>query len=55
MDVVRTFVECRRLLSEQRYFGAGGRLHKTIVHNANERAKGKPTERYSWYDFHATT
>lgn len=53
MSVVRTFVEYRRLLLEQRYFGAGGKLRKTMVHKAYEYVKGRPTEKHGWYDFHA--
>ena len=53
MSVAVTFIKYRRLLMEQHYFGAGRMLHKSIVHKTYEKAKGEPTEKYGWYDFHA--
>jgi FkbM family methyltransferase len=40
----------RRLLAEQRWFGAEGRLYKTLLHRLYESVKGEPA---GWYDFHA--
>jgi len=40
----------RRLLWEQRYFGADGALYRTRLHRLYERLKG---EQAGWYDFHA--
>jgi FkbM family methyltransferase len=53
MSIGETFVRYRGLLLEQRYFGAGGKLHKTSVHKTYEQVKGVPTGAYGWYDFHA--
>lgn len=50
MGVEETFTKYRRLLLEQRYFGADGKLYKTIFHRLYEGLKGAPA---GWYDFHA--
>lgn len=50
MGIEKTVLAYRRLLLEQRYFGADGRLFKTIFHRLYERLKGEPA---GWYDFHA--
>ncbi len=53
MSIQQTFLWYRRLLLEQHMFGAGGKLHKTILHKACEKLKGEPAGAYGWYDFHA--
>jgi FkbM family methyltransferase len=53
MSTAETFIRYRLLMFEQHYFGAGGKLHKTIAHKAYEKVRGEPTEKYGWYDFHA--
>ena len=45
-----TFRKYRRLLIEQKYFGADGPLYRTVLHRIYERLKGEPA---GWYDFHA--
>lgn len=50
MSVEETFIRYRRLLAEQKYFGADGKLYRTILHKMYEVLKG---ERIGWYDFHA--
>jgi hypothetical protein len=50
MSLEETFVRYRRLLAEQKYFGATGKMYKSIFHRVYEVFKG---ERVGWYDFHA--
>ena len=50
MTVEETLRRYRRLLREQKFFGAGGRLYGSIVQKAYERLTGEPA---GWYDFHA--
>lgn len=50
MSAEDTFVKYRRLLNEQRYFGAEGKLYRTIFQKIYERIKREPV---GWYDFHA--
>jgi hypothetical protein len=50
MNIEDTFVKYRRLLKEQKYFGADGKMYNTIFHNAYEVLKREPA---GWYDFHA--
>jgi len=50
MSVEETFIKYRRLLTEQKYFGADGKLYKTIFHRMYEFLKNEPV---GWYDFHA--
>jgi FkbM family methyltransferase len=50
MDLEKAFLKFRRLLLEQRYFGANGKLYKTIFHKLYESFKRAPA---GWYDFHA--
>jgi FkbM family methyltransferase len=50
MRIEETFLRYRRLLLEQRYFGADGRLYRTAFHRLYDRLKGAPA---GWYDFHA--
>jgi FkbM family methyltransferase len=45
-----TFRKYRRLLIEQKYFGAAGPLYRTVLQRIYERLKGEPA---GWYDFHA--
>jgi len=50
IHIEETFLRYRRLLLEQRYFGADGKLYKTAFHRLYEKLKGAPA---GWYDFHA--
>ena len=50
LSVEQTFLKFRRILREQRYFGANGLLYRTIVHRVYERLKREPV---GWYEFHA--
>ena len=50
MAVEETFIRYRRLLTEQKYFGADGKLYKTLFHRIYEALKREPA---GWYDFHA--
>ena len=50
MSVEETVVKYRRLLWEQKYFGAAGKLYKTPVHKLYNLFKG---EKAGWYDIHA--
>ena len=40
----------KKILFEQRYFGASGKLYRTIFHRMFEALKREPV---GWYDFHA--
>lgn len=50
MSVEETFIRYRRLLTEQKYFGADGKLYRTPFHRVYEVLKREPA---GWYDFHA--
>lgn len=50
MSVEKTFVKYRRLLTEQKYFGASGKLYKTPFHRLYVALKREPA---GWYDIHA--
>jgi len=50
MSVEQTFLKYRRLLAEQKYFGADGKLYRTLFHRIYEVLK---REQVGWYDFHA--
>ncbi len=50
MSVEETIVRYRRLLWEQKYFGAAGRLYKRLIQRLYELLKG---EKAGWYDIHA--
>ena len=50
MKIEETFLKYRRILLEQRYFGADGKHYGTILHKLYERLKREPA---GWYDFHA--
>ncbi len=50
MSVEKTFVKYRRLLTEQKYFGAAGKLYKTPFHWLYVALKREPA---GWYDIHA--
>jgi FkbM family methyltransferase len=50
MGIEQTFVDYRKLLKEQRLFGAGGRYHATALHRWYERICREPV---GWYDIHA--
>jgi len=50
ITVEETFSRYRRLLTEQKYFGADGKLYRTPFHRIYEILK---RERAGWYDFHA--
>ena len=50
MLIEKTFVKYRQLLTEQKYFGAAGKLYKTPFHRLYEVLKREPA---GWYDFHA--
>jgi hypothetical protein len=50
ISVEKTFTQYRRILTEQKYFGGDGKLHKTLFHRIYEVLKREPT---GWYDFHA--
>lgn len=50
MSVEETFIKYRWLLAEQKYFGAGGKLYRTLFHKIYEVMKREPA---GWYDFHA--
>jgi len=50
LSVEETFLRYRRLLAEQKYFGAGGKLYKTLFHRVYEVLNREPV---GWYDFHA--
>jgi FkbM family methyltransferase len=50
MSIEKTFVKYRRLLTEQKYFGAAGKLHKTPFQRLYEILKREPV---GWYDIHA--
>jgi hypothetical protein len=51
MSIEETFRKYRRLLREQKYFGAHGTFFRTPVHKLYELLKREPA---GWYDFHAT-
>ena len=50
MSVEDTLTMYKRIIREQKYFGATGKLYKTIFHKIFEFFKGEPA---GWYDFHA--
>ena len=50
MTIEDTIIKYRYLLSEQKWFGANGKLYQTFFHRAYNLLKG---ERVGWYDFHA--
>ena len=50
MTVEETFVKYRRLLTEQKYFGATGKLYKTSFRRLYSVLKKEPV---GWYDIHA--
>lgn len=50
MSVEETFLKYRRLLKEQKYFGATGKLYKTPLHKLYELLRREPA---GWYDIHA--
>jgi FkbM family methyltransferase len=50
LTVDAAFTRYRRLLWEQKYFGADGKLYKTFFHKLYELVKRSPA---GWYDFHA--
>jgi FkbM family methyltransferase len=50
MSVEETFIKYRRLLTEQKYFGADGKLYRTIYHRIYKVLKRDVA---GWYDFHA--
>ena len=50
LTVEETMLQYRKLLKEQKYFGAAGSLYKTPVHKLYELFKG---EKAGWYDIHA--
>jgi FkbM family methyltransferase len=50
MSIEETFIKYRRLLVEQKYFGADGKLYNTFLHKIYEKLKREPA---GWYDFHA--
>ncbi|UPU34137.1 FkbM family methyltransferase [Geomonas paludis] len=50
MGIEETFAKYKRLLLEQKYFGANGKFYNTIFHRVYERLKRAPA---GWYDFHA--
>lgn len=50
LSLEQTFLKFRRILREQRYFGANGRFYGTILHRVYQRLKREPV---GWYDFHA--
>jgi hypothetical protein len=50
MSIEETVVRFRRVLAEQRYFGAAGRFHHPVFRAAYQVLRGEPV---GWYDFHA--
>jgi FkbM family methyltransferase len=50
MSVEAVITIYRRLLTEQKYFGAGRRLYKTPIHGIYQMLKRQPV---GWYDIHA--
>jgi FkbM family methyltransferase len=50
MPVEDTFARYRRILTEQKYFGAAGKLYRTPLHSLYEILKREPI---GWYDVHA--
>jgi FkbM family methyltransferase len=50
MSVEEIFTKYRRLLAEQKYFGADGKFYRTLFHRIYEVLKREPA---GWYDFHA--
>jgi FkbM family methyltransferase len=50
MDVEQTLSKYRGLISEQKWFGANGKFHKTLLHKAYHALKREPV---GWYDIHA--
>jgi len=50
MNIEDIFVNYRRLLKEQKYFGANGKMYPTVFHKVYEVLKREPA---GWYDFHA--
>ncbi len=50
MGIEETLRGYRRVLIEQRWFGAGGRLYRTPAHRLYEALRQKPA---GWYDVHA--
>lgn len=50
MHIEETFLRYGRLLREQRYFGADGKLYRTVFQRLYEKFKRAPV---GWYDFHA--
>lgn len=49
MSAEKTFLHFRRILREQKYFGAGGSLFRTPIH----RLYNKIINPVGWYDIHA--
>lgn len=50
ISVEETIDKYRRIITEQKYFGGGGKLYKTPFRKLYEVIKGEPV---GWYDIHA--
>ncbi len=53
MALEQTFDRCRRLIWEQRRFGAGGTHYRSVYHKLYRVWEAIRCERIGWYDFHA--
>jgi FkbM family methyltransferase len=50
LNIEETLTEYKKLLWESKYFGANGKLYRSIFHKAYTVLKREPV---GWYDFHA--